>query len=240
MHHDIILDHNPAAIVFKFNFPIQKPLIFEEDVKKEFDFVFFSAQVTNKKGIEDALDAIVIVRQKNWKVSLNVVGKCALEYKKILLNKINTLGIIGNVTFKDYYPVHADMHDHIRKARFALLPLKLDIISSALIEAMSLGLPVVTYKTTGTPYLNKDGETVLLAEIGDVDGLAANMFRLLNSPELADKLQKDAILFVNKNFDNTTSARRLVDNYRAVIDHYHYNTPIPKELLFDLNEFPIY
>jgi glycosyltransferase involved in cell wall biosynthesis len=105
---------------------------------------------------------------------------------------------------------------------------------------MLLELPVVTYKTTGTPYLNKDGETVLISKIGDIEHLAANMLKLLDSPELAEQLKKKAKAFVEKEFDNTASAKRLVEDYKAVIAHYHDGTPIPKELLFDLNEFPIY
>jgi glycosyltransferase involved in cell wall biosynthesis len=79
-----------------------------------------------------------------------------------------------------------------------------------------------------------------LADIGDTEKLAENMLRLLNKPELAKKLKRDAKAFVEKEFDNTTSAERLLRNYKAVIDHYHQNIPIPKNLLFDTEEFPIY
>ena len=120
------------------------------------------------------------------------------------------------------------------------LPVKLDVIPGTVIEAMLLELPVVTYKTTGTPYLNKNGETVLISEIGDIEHLAANMLKLLDSPELAEQLKKKAKTFVKKEFDNATSAKRLLEDYKAVIAHYHNGTPIPEKLLFDLNEFPKY
>jgi glycosyltransferase involved in cell wall biosynthesis len=48
----------------------------------------------------------------------------------------------------------------------------LTIPAGTVIEAMLLEIPVITYKTTGTPYLNKDGETVLLCDIGDINQLA--------------------------------------------------------------------
>jgi len=168
------------------------------------------------------------------------VGNCPTNYKVFLNNKIDNLGLTENISFHDYFPVHSEMHQYIKKSRFALLPIKLDVISSSVLEAMLLELPLVTYKTTGTPYLNKDGETVLISEIGDIEHLAANMLKLLNSPELAERLKKKAKAFVEKEFDNTASAKRLVEDYKAVIAHYHNGTPILKELLFDLNEFPIY
>ena len=239
MHHDLIKKNNPDAIVFKNFFPIQKPTDVK-DVPKEFDFVFFAAGVTPKKGIEDVLDALAIVKKSKDDVSLHVVGSCAPNYKSVLNQKIEELKLSNNVFFKSYFPVHSDMHQFIKKARAAVLPNKLDVISGTVIESMLLELPLVTYKTTGTPYLNKDGETVLLAEIGDIETLANHMLKLLNEPEYARNLAVKAKAFVETEFDNTKSAQRLLSCLRAVVDHYHHDKPIPEDLLFDLDEFPIY
>ena len=239
MHRDLILRNNPDAIIFKNFFPIQYPKKVKE-VEKEFDFVYFAQGVSQKKGIEDAIDALALVKKEKPNVTLKVVGHCPPNYKVFLNNKINNLGLTENISFHDYFPVHSDMHQYIKKAKFALLPVKLDVIPGTVIEAMLLELPVVTYKTTGTPYLNKDGETVLISKIGDIEHLAANMLKLLDSPELAEQLKKKAKTFVEKEFDNATSAKRLLEDYKAVIAHYHNGTPIPEKLLFDLNEFPKY
>jgi len=239
MHRDLILKNNPGAVIFKMFFPKQRPAQVKV-VPKIIDFVFFAAGVTKKKGIEDVIDALVIVKKDKKNVSLNVVGGCSNAYKKFLLKRINELNLEKNIIFNDYFPLHSDMHQHIVQSYFAVLPVKLDIISGAVIEAILLDLPVVTYKTTGTPYLNKDGESVLIANIGDIDMLARQMLKLLNSPSLAQKLRENAKAFVEKEFDNTTSAKRLVSNFRAVIEHYHNNTPIPEKQLFNTKEFPLY
>jgi len=239
MHRDLVLRNNPDAIVFKMFFPIQKSAEIK-DVSKEFDFVFFAAGVTPKKGIEDALEALALVKKMKSNVTLNVVGRCNPDYKQVLLQKMDRLGLKNNVSYNEYFPVHAHMHQHVKKGRFALVPVKLDVIPGTVIEAILLDLPVITYKTSGTPYLNKDGETVLLADIGDIGKLAENMLLLLNNPEKAEQLKKTAKTFVEKEFDNTQSARRLVENYRAVIENYHYAIPIPKRLIFNTEEFPVY
>lgn len=239
MHHDLIKKNNPDAIVFKNFFPIQKPTDVKE-VSKEFDFIFFAAGVTPKKGSEDVLDALAIVKKIKDNVSLHIVGSCAPYYKSVLNKKIEELGLSNNVFFKSYFPVHSDMHQYIKKARVAVLPNKLDVISGTVIESMLLELPLVTYKTTGTPYLNKDGETVLIADIDDIETLANHMLKLLNEPEYARDLAVKAKAFVEKEFDNTKSAQRLLSCLRAVTDHYYHDKPIPEDLLFDLDEFPIY
>jgi glycosyltransferase involved in cell wall biosynthesis len=169
-----------------------------------------------------------------------VTGACSSSYKKYLLQKISELGIEGNVTFNDYFPFHSDMHQHITQGRCAVLPIKLDVTSSALKEAMLLEIPVVTYKTSGTPYLNKDGECVLISEIDDVQGLAKNMIKVIQNPDYAKNMAIKAKAFVEREFDNTMSAKRLRANYYAVLDHYHNGTPIPEELLFNTDEFPSY
>lgn len=238
MHRDLILQNNPNAIIFKMFFPVEKPKKVT-NVTKIYDFVFF-AGVSKKKGVEDAIDALAIVKKTKSDVTLNIVGNCTAIYKNMLVNKVRDLDLVQNVSFNDYFPNHSDLHQHVSKGHFALLPVKLDVIPGSVIEAIYLNLPVVTYKTTGTPYLNRDGEAVLLSEIDDIKGLVKNMMALLNSDTLAEKLRKNALTFVNKEFDNTVSARRLVENYKSVIDHYRYNTPIPSEQLFSIDEFPIY
>ena len=239
MHHDLIKKNNPEAIIFKSFFPIQKPEK-TEGAQKEFDFVFFAAGVTAKKGIEDVLEALAVVKKEKTDVSLHVVGSCSPIYKSVLNKKISDLGLSGNVFFKSYFPIHSDMHQYVKKSRIAVLPIKLDVISGTVIEAMLLGIPLVTYKTTGTPYLNKNGETVLIADIGDIQTLANHMLILLNDSEFANGLALKAKAFVETEFDNTKSAERLLASLRAVSDHYYQNAAIPKELLFDLDEFPIY
>lgn len=238
MHRDLILNNNPNAIIFKMFFPIEKPKQLKE-LPKIFDFVFF-AGLSKQKGIEDLIDALAIVKREKCNVQLNIIGKCSEFYMSLVLNKINELGLTDNIVFNSFFSVHSDMHQHIVQSHFAVLPIKLDIIPSSVIEAILLDLPVVTYKTSGTPYLNKDGEAVLLGDIGDIDSLACNMLKLLNSPILSEILRINAKAFVEREFDNTISAKRLVNNYRAVLDHYHKNIPIPEEQLFSTDEFPIY
>lgn len=236
IHRDLALKQNPQAILFKNFFPIEKPKNIKK-VPKKYDFVFFASTVSPKKGIEDALEALFIVKHIKPDVSLNIVGRCPHDYQPKLLNLIEEKKLSENIIFNEYFPIHSDMHQHIMKSRFALLPVKLDVIPGTIIEAMMLGIPVVAYKTSGTPYLNKEIETVLLADIGDIRTLSTFMLRLLESKELAISLSSNAKMFAEKEFDNYILARRIALNYKAIIDHYYNNKEIPKELLLNNQEF---
>ena len=239
MHRDLIINNNPDALIMKHKFCKQMPKCVC-DGAKSYDFVLFAANVIVGKGIEDAILALAKVKKVKQNVRLNVVGRCEAQYKAVLASMIEALDLKSNVEFMDYFCLHSDMFRYVQKASFAVLPNKLDDISSAVIEAMSLYIPLVTYKTSGTPYLNKDAECVLLADIGDIDTLAAQMIRLLETPSLAATLARNAKAFVMKEYDSTACAKQTVQNYKAVVDHYVRNTPIPDELLFDINEHPIY
>lgn len=239
MHRDLILKNRPDAVILKANFIRIQPALFSDAIKT-FDFAFFAAHVCTGKGIEDALRALAKVKAFKTDVSLDVVGNCSPEYKAIITRLIEEMNLRENVSFHGYFALQSDMFRHIQQARFAILPIKLDVIPGTVVESMFLELPVVTYKTSGTPYLNKNAPCVLLAEIGDIDTLAQQMLKLLDSPSLADALKRNAKAFAVKEYDSAACARRIASNYQAVINHYHRHVPLPEELLFDIKEFPVY
>jgi len=239
MYRDLVLHHHANAIVFYYTFP-QRPLEKINNVIKKYDFVFFAANVSKVKGIEDTIQALTLVKKEYPEVTLNIVGKCDIDYKKYLEKMIEELELKENIEFTDYFPKQSDMHKHIQKAKYAVLPVKLDVISGTIIEAMILGFPVITYKTTGTPYLNKYGEAVLISDIDDVNSLANNMLRIMKEPELVQKMLNNSKIFIEREYDNKANMDKLVNIYKAVYKHYYENEPIPKELIFNPEEFPEY
>ncbi len=239
MHRDLILKNNPEAIIFKMFFPIAKPVL-QPNIAKEYDFAFFAAGVSKKKGIEDALEALAMVKRSHPQVSLNVVGGCSNAYQGYLATRLEELDLNDNVKFNGYYPLHSDLLAQVQKSRFALLPVKLDAIPSTIIEAIYLRLPVVTYKTTGTPYLNRKGDAILIAPMNNVAELAKCMLRLLEEPTLGNSLAAQALEMAESEFDNRRIAESFTADYRAVINHYAQKTPVTANLLFDPSEFPEY
>lgn len=239
MHRDLLLTNNPEAIVFRGYLPSRMPGEIEEQVK-EFDFVCFAGGHEDKKGTFDAIKAIEKVKLIKSDVSLNIVGGCSAEVRRELDKLISELRLSDNVVFNNYFPEHKDMFRQVKKSRFALLPVKLDIISSTTREAMYLGLPVVTYVTTGTPMLNKEKECVLLANIGDIDKLAENMINLIYSTDLAKKLSINAKEYIDIHFNNEIEAKNLISTYKAIIDHHFEGVEIPDCLLFNPEDYPVY
>lgn len=60
----------------------------------------------------------------------------------------------------------------------------------SIVEAAASGLPVVATAVGGVPYLLEDGTTGLLTGAQDVAGLAGNVLRLLEDPDVAGRLSR--------------------------------------------------
>jgi glycosyltransferase involved in cell wall biosynthesis len=76
----------------------------------------------------------------------------------------------------------------LEEADVLVLPSLYDTFPLVLIEAMAFHLPVVSTRQGGIPDIVEDGRTGLLAERGDVAGLAARLRLLAEAPELRRRL----------------------------------------------------
>ena len=179
----------------------------EADTVKEYDFVYFAADI--KKAADLAIEAFAEARKQAPWLTLDIIGGYSSDLKEKLDSRINELGIADGITFEGKLPTHEDVISQIRKSRFALLPLKIDIVSGTIRESLANGLPVVTTITPGTPQLNEKMETVLISEMGDHAAMAANMLRLVNEPKYADMLRNNGFTIANE----ITSNREIVEKY---------------------------
>jgi glycosyltransferase involved in cell wall biosynthesis len=78
--------------------------------------------------------------------------------------------------------------ERFRAAAIYCVPSIFDPFTTSLMEGMAYSLPCVASTTAGVPELVLDGQTGLLVEPGDEQGLAAALLRLLRDPELGDRL----------------------------------------------------
>ena len=206
----------------------EKPSI--DSVRKDFDFVYFSNNIN--KAIDLVIEAFAIAYRSLPNLTLDVIGGVSDSELLELKKRTSELGIEGSVTIEGKLPTHDDVINQIKKAKYALLPLKSDLISGTIREAIWAGLPVVTTITQGTPRLNSIRESVLLSETGDHDALAHNMLMLVNDTALCQRLRDNALVTVEEMYGNDSAkARFWVDAYHACINNFHFGTPIPEHIL---------
>ncbi len=90
-----------------------------------------------------------------------------------------------------------------------------DGIPNVLLEAMALGVPVISTSVSGIPELVRPEETGLLVEPENPPALAAAIARLLQDRELAARLSRQARHLVETEFNIYRSAARLRDLFAA-------------------------
>lgn len=236
-HYDLLRANSKDRLIFRFNYPPSKSFPAPLDIPKEFDFVNFAQLHTGAKGTPDSVKALAIVKKQYPKVTLNIVGGCDDKMRAELDQIIHENGLEDNVIFTPFFERKEDLLVHIQKSRFGVLPCKLDNTSGTMSQCMNRRIPIVVYKTTGTPAFNQVRQCALIAEMDDIEGLAQHMITLMSDPELAKTLAENGRWYkedqVQRHIDNW---ERMVENFPLIIDHFKNGTPIPQERLYNPND----
>jgi len=217
MERDIKAYRSDAKVLWASN---ARPTLVPISVNKEFDLVYF-ARVSKEKGIEDLIKAMGLVHSKLPHIKLCIIGGASDRYKEYLHEMAKALQIDNDIIWKGYLPSLVKVHNEASKAKVSVLPTYNDIIPGTIIESMQLGLPVVSYKAGSIPELNEEEENVLLSEIGDIEGLANNITRLLSDEELYNTMSKRGIECIKERFSNQNVFQQHMDCYKEVIADFH-------------------
>ena len=220
----------PSSVILKSNLAVGETVDIDTSIKKDFDFVYFAANI--HKAFDLALEGFILAHKTNPNIKLLVIGAYHIDYKQKMDERIKNEGLTDCITFTGRLPTHEDVLHEIQKARFALLPLKIDITSGTIREAMSRGLPVITTITAGgTTRLNEKKETVLLSGIGDHQTLADNMLRLVGDEQLANTLRENGLQLLQERYNNHNNVLQQVAILRAAVANFRDGIPIPEDLL---------
>ena len=87
----------------------------------------------------------------------------------------------------------------------------MDGIPVVLMEAMTMGIPVLSTRLSGIPELVIHNETGLLSQPTDATELAQNLKRLIRDESLSQQLTKGGFERVQSEFDNELNALRLLN-----------------------------
>lgn len=187
-----------------------------ESSDKQYDFVYFAVNIS--KAIDYAIEAFARAKRKHNEITLHVIGGYSEELMKSIKAQMIELGVTDGVDFTGKLPTYDDVIAEIRKCRYALLPLKIDLLTGTIRESMANGLPVISTITPETPKMNEKRQCLLLSEKGDFDAMAANMCRLLDEPELVEELRQYSAITLQEKYDNKGAMEAWRKAYFELID----------------------
>jgi N-acetyl-alpha-D-glucosaminyl L-malate synthase BshA len=144
--------------------------------------------VSNLRPVKRPLDLVAILARLDApQARLRVVGdgpeRAALERAAAEAGLAARVELLG---------VRHDVGPALRDASVFVLPSASEGFGLAVLEAMAAGLPVVATDAGGLPEVVEHGVEGFLHPVGDVDGMAGSVARLLREPALRRRLGEAA------------------------------------------------
>lgn len=169
-------------------------------------------RLVEKKGLNHLVAACDRLRQRGVEFTCQIVGTGPLEAD--LRSQIQALHLDDWVELVGPRP-QQEVFALMAQASVFAAPYVIgadgnrDGLPTALLEAMALGTPCVATDVTGIPEIVRDGETGLLVDQRDPDGLATALQRLLDDGALREQLALGARSLIEAEFDIAHNAAAL-------------------------------
>jgi glycosyltransferase involved in cell wall biosynthesis len=171
-----------------------------------------AARLVPKKGLHVMPQALTALRARGLPCRWRVVGSGPEETR--LRRLCTEHGIADLVDFLGPLD-NAAVKRELLTATLAVLPCVVatdgerDGIPIFLVEAMALGVPIVTTPVSGIPELVRDGDTGILAVAGDAASLAEALARALVDPATTRAIGERGRTAVHTSLDVEVMARQL-------------------------------
>ena len=169
-------------------------------------------RLVEKKGFQDLFEALLLVKRRGERF------KCAIYGDGPLCQQLNEwieehgmtdeILLCGERTQQELIAIFQSA------TLFILTPVQTedgdrDGIPNVLLEAMAVGLPVITTAVAGIPELVENNQNGLLYSPHDVEGISSGIIELLHDAEKRTQLGRTASKKVRAQFDIAQAARQL-------------------------------
>jgi glycosyltransferase involved in cell wall biosynthesis len=176
--------------------------------------VLFVGRDVEKKGLGDLVEAMAIVRRAVPDARLLVVGDGELRPE----HERRATQLAVDARFLGWLPPEA-VAEHVRSARTICVPSRraangdAEGLPMTVLEAAAQGVPVVATRHSGIPEAVVHGESGLLADEGDAEGIATQLTSVLTDEELWRRLSAGACDRIAREFDPGLQATKLEQLY---------------------------
>jgi len=161
------------------------------------------------KGIDTALDAFAMLAARRPRVRLLVAGDGPARAE--LEAQAGRLGIADRTDFTGWTEP-CDVPALLNTATMILMPSRSEGLPFVAVQAAMMARPIVATRVDGLPEAVVDGETGILVEPEDAQGLAAGIESLLTDLPLAERLGRQGREFALDTF----GWKRCVAGYESV------------------------
>ena len=215
----VIWNGSASGVSFeKFN--INKKPEYREKVRKQHNisddaFVFgFVGRVTRDKGINELFEAYKRIYESYPNSYLIIVGLSEIS-DGVDSDLYNWAQGNKNVIFTGRVPIP---EQYMSAMDCFVLPSYREGFGMTVIEAESMGVPVIVSNIPGPTDGMIDSKTGLIVQKKDADGLYNAMKQMLESPEMVKHYGENAHLYVTENFDQKVFFEKILEDRRRLLE----------------------
>ena len=172
--------------------------------------VGYMGSLIKKKGVMNFTRAIPLILSQDSGIEFLIGGKGQLRSKienELKSNKCNSKTELTG--FMDY----DDLPEYFSKLKLLVFPSYTEGLPNIVLEAMACGTPVLATPVGGVPDVIKDEETGFILEDNSPEGIAKNVIRALEHPNL-DEIARNARSLVEKKYAYGAA----VERYRKILE----------------------
>ena len=167
------------------------------------------------KGLEDLLVSVEFVIRHYPQLRCLIAGEGPLRSK--LKAEIDRRGLGANITLVGQISDRTELAALYRGAALYIHPSHYEGLPTALLEAMACGCPSIATDVGSVSSVLHNNLNGLLVEPRQPTQLAAAMLRMLDRPELADRLGHQAASTVAAQYTWSTLGQKYLDCYQALV-----------------------
>jgi glycosyltransferase involved in cell wall biosynthesis len=176
----------------------------DKSTPREADMILAVGRLQEKKGFEHLIQACAHLRASGRAFRCRIVGEG--PQREALAGQIGALGLQEHVRLTGALP-QEELIRMFQCATVFVLPCVIgangdrDALPTVLLEAMAVGLPVISTELVGIPEIIEHGKSGLLVKPGDARALGEAITQVLTQPELREAYARAGLARVHERFD---------------------------------------
>lgn len=135
--------------------------------------------------------------------------------KENLLALARELGVADRVTLDPVLP-YPQGADYLKQGDIFVRPSRSEGLGASFLEAMALGLPIIGTPVGGISDFLKDGETGIFCDPESPESLAQAVMRLVESPELYERVRKGGYELMKEKFSWQSVGQRMQNVFQSL------------------------
>lgn len=189
-------------------------------VEKKDKIILFLGSLGKRKGVFDIIKAVPLVLEKHPDAIFVFAGEEESRGEKTQIDQaVKEDGLSGKLQFVGRVSGSAKLEMY-QRSLFYLLPSYGENLPYTLLEAMAVGLPVITTPVGAIPEIIRDGINGFLIQPGDYHSLAERVIYLLEDRDLRRKMSEVNVAVIRKDYLPEVAMKRIDGIYRQLIENH--------------------